>query len=278
MTERPIEASAADGTVLRASLHESGQPRRIVLVHSLALDRTVWRFVIDELTDHADVLALDCRGHGDSDRTAGPYTVELMAEDLAAVLDAAAWRQAVVAGCSMGGCVAQAFAAAHPDRTSGLVLIDTTAWYGPTALEDWRQRADKAKAEGLASQRDFQVTRWFGDAFAAEHTEVVDDLMDRFVANDVDCYAATCAMLGAADLRGAIDHFKGPATVLVGEQDGAAPPAMADDLARRLGAPAPTVLPGARHLTPLERPREIGEAIAALAAQPAAATVEGGRE
>lgn len=274
-TERPIEATAADGTVLRASVYASGQPQRIVLVHSLALDRSVWRFVIDRLTEHADVLALDCRGHGASDRAPGPYTVELMADDLAAVLDAACFQRPLVAGCSMGGCVAQAFAAAYPERVTGLVLIDTTAWYGPSAPEDWAARAARARAQGLASLRDFQVTRWFGDAFAAAHADVVEDLMDRFVANDIDCYAATCEMLGAADTREAIAAYRGPAVVLVGSGDRATPPAMAHDLARRLSAPAPTVLEGARHLTPLERPQEIGEAITALASRTAAVGAEG---
>lgn len=261
-----IEASAADGTPLSATLHAGGHPTRIALVHSLALDRSVWRFVVERLAGEADLLALDCRGHGASGRPPGPYTVELMADDLAHVLDAVGWDRAAIAGCSMGGTIAQAFAGAHPQRTAGLTLIDTTAWYGPTAPQDWAKRAQRARDNGMASMRDFQVTRWFGDAFARDHADVVEDLMDRFVANDVECYAATCAMLGAADVREAISAYRGPAVVLVGSDDGATPPAMAADLAQRLDAPAPTVLQDARHLTPLERPEEIAAAISRVAA------------
>jgi 3-oxoadipate enol-lactonase len=261
----PIQAQAAGGAVVRGSMWESGRAERVVLVHSLALDRTVWRFIVQELSERMDVIAVDCRGHGASDHVDGPYTVELMADDLAAVMEAAGWTRAVLAGCSMGGCVAQAFAVHHPQRTAGLVLIDTTAWYGPTAPADWAGRAQRARDGGLASLRDFQVTRWFGDAFVAANDKVVEDLMDRFVANDLNCYEATCEMLGAADLRAQIGSYRGPAAVLVGADDDATPAAMAEDLGRRIGAPAPTVLPDARHLTPLECPQQIASAITAIA-------------
>lgn len=61
----------------------------------------------------------------------------------------------------MGGCVAQAFAAAYPARTDGLALIDTTAWYGPGVQAAWQARADAARRGGMAALRGFQAERWF---------------------------------------------------------------------------------------------------------------------
>src|SRR5688572_24667105 len=110
-----------------------GAPR-IALIHSLALDRSFWNGVVAELSAHAELLTYDCRGHGQSARKATTtYSAELFARDLAELLDHVQWPSAIIAGCSMGGCVAQAFAALHAPRAAAICLIDTTAWYGPDA-------------------------------------------------------------------------------------------------------------------------------------------------
>ncbi len=69
------------------------------------------------------------------------------ARDLAELFDHVGWQNAVVAGCSMGGCVAQALAGLYPSRVSALGLIDTTAWYGEDAPAQWRERAAAVRCE-----------------------------------------------------------------------------------------------------------------------------------
>lgn len=247
----------------RTAARQENAPR-IVLVHSLALDASVWDEVIPELAPAAEVLAIDCRGHGRSDKAAGPYTVEMFADDLADVLDHVGWQDAVVAGCSMGGCVAQAFAARYPARVRGLVLIDTTAWYGADAPAEWRKRAATAKADGLTGMAAFQTTRWFGERFLAERPERVKAAMEVFTANDLDCYAATCAMLGDADLRASLAGVRCPVSVIVAEEDYATPVAAARSLQAAIPGATLQVLPGARHLTPIECPEVIARAIGSL--------------
>src|SRR5581483_3609984 len=174
------------------------------------------------------------RGHGLSEHRPGPYTTRLFADDLAAIFDAIGWKSAIVAGCSMGGCVAQAFAIAHPARTSALALIDTTAWYGAEAPKQWRERAATAEKDGLAGMMAFQGTRWFSDGFRERHPEIVARLGAIFTANDLACYRGSCEMLGDADLREAVSKLTLPTAVIVGEQDYATPVAMAEDLHQRI--------------------------------------------
>ena len=130
----------------------------------------------------------------------------------------------------MGGCVAQAFAGVYPDRDSGAGLIDTTAWYGPTAPKDWRERAATAATKGFAALSAFQATRWVSDAFREAHPEVIRAHMDVFLANDVDCYRSTCEMLGDADLRHYQASMRMPVSVIVGEEDYATPVAMSEQI------------------------------------------------
>jgi 3-oxoadipate enol-lactonase len=227
---------------------------RVALIHSLALDRSVWDGVVARLKDEAEILTFDCRGHGRSPRTPGPYTTHVFARDLAELLDHLGWERVVVAGCSMGGNVAQAFAAAFPQRTAALGLIDTTAWYGADAATKFKERADTARAGGLRSMIDFQLTRWFSDGFRANHPEVLERTTDIFVANDVDCYAASCELLGAADTRAQLGHVKMPTAIVVGEEDYATPVSMARQLHDAIPQSTLTIIAGARHLTPIEFP------------------------
>ena len=108
-------------------------------------------------------------GHGASDKPTGHYTPEQFADDLAVVMDAAGWDVAVIGGASMGCCVALALAAAHPARTRGLALIDTTAWYGEDAPAAWEGRRHKAVNNGFGAMTDFQRTRWFSDGWRARN-------------------------------------------------------------------------------------------------------------
>lgn len=217
------------------------------------MDREFWRPVAQRLD--AAVLLYDCTGHGASSKPAGPYTVEGFADDLAQLLDHRGWDSALVAGASMGGCVALAFASRYSERVSSLGLVDTTACYANPGA--WEERAQKALHEGLPALVDFQVTRWFGEAFRAQHPEVVSQCVARFTSNDVRAYAEACRMLGAADLRGILRRVDMPTAVIVGEEDYATPLAMAQELHRGIHGSTLTVLKGARHLTPLERPEEI---------------------
>lgn len=257
-------ATARDGTRLAYQLLTGAGQRRFVLSHSLAMNGDFWRRVAEPLREAGDVLLWDCRGHGSSDKPKGPYGLDQFAHDLADLLDVAGWPSAVVAGCSMGGCVSLAFADLYAHRVEALGLIDTTAWYGPDAPSAWAERAEKALQEGLASLVDFQTTRWFSDGFRATRREIVDDAVAVFLANDPRAYAETCRMLGGFDRRAALARISVPTAIVVGSEDYATPVAMAE--AMRAAVPSATlrVLEGVRHFNPLECPELIAGVLTEL--------------
>lgn len=254
-----------DGVAITCSVSGDREaPKKIALVHSLAMDRAFWRPVAERLSDKATILTYDCRGHGESDGAKGPYTTDLFARDLADLLDHLNWPAAIVGGASMGGSVALAFAQLYPLRTKGLALFDTTAWYGADATKSWADRADKAVAEGLAALVDFQQTRWFSEAFRQKHPEIARACVEIFLKNDPQAYAQTCRMLGGFDLRSGLSGMKTPTRILVGEEDYATPIAMAQALHAAIAGSTLTVAYGARHLTPLEIPDQVAEELRQL--------------
>jgi 3-oxoadipate enol-lactonase len=256
----------SDGCSLGYTLHVAPDARRrIALIHSLALDRSIWDAVVDATGGAASVLTYDCRGHGQSERRVIPgFTPDLFAQDLAELLNHVGWTSAVVAGCSMGGNVAQAFGGLFPARASALGLVDTTAFYGEDAPVKWRERAEAARWSGLASMIAFQNTRWFTDAFRASHPDRIARLNEVFLGNDLDCYAATCEMLGHADLRPCLGSLKMPVAIVVGEEDYATPVAASEQLHAAIPHSTLTILKG-RHLTPIERPSEVASILLELA-------------
>ena len=258
--------TAADGTTLfYRTWGTQTQGPRLALVHSLAMDGAFWDRVAKELQDEMQILALDCRGHGKSGKARGPYDVGLFADDLAAVLNHAGWPDSVVAGASMGGCVALSFAQKYPMRTKALGLIDTTSYYGADAPAAWEDRAQKALQGGMAALIGFQKSRWFSEAFQTNHPDIVETAVEVFLSNDLDCYADTCRMLGQCDLRAGMAQMICPTEVVVGEEDYATPVGMAEEMARTIAGANLTVLPSVRHFTPLETPTVIAQHLRVLA-------------
>ncbi|HEY5348149.1 MAG TPA: alpha/beta fold hydrolase [Candidatus Lustribacter sp.] len=260
---------ARDGADLRYTLHESGRPEapRIALVHSLALDRSIWDGVVAALGTSADILVYDCRGHGASAKPPGPYTTELFAGDLRDLLAAVGWQHSFIAGASMGGSVVLQFAVSHPELVDGLGLIDTTAWYGADAPKTWHERGQKAVAAGLASLIAFQQTRWFSDGFRTAHADLAERFAQVFLKNDLAAYAATCDMLGGFDLRSKLATIAVPVEILVGEEDYATPPEMARALEAGITGSHLTIVPSARHLTPIEIPERIASMLQTVIAR-----------
>ncbi len=120
-------------------LHGAGEP--LTLIAGLAADISEWDAIIRGLAQHYQVIALDNRGAGRTDKPDIPYTVEMMAEDTFGLLQALAIERTHVVGCSLGGRIALALALAHPERIDKLALVSTSAsrpkrpwWFGLAGL------------------------------------------------------------------------------------------------------------------------------------------------
>src|SRR5215471_10747407 len=98
-------------------------PHAVLLIHGYGASKSSWEELIDRLAPEQRVLAPDLPGFGFSDRYAGDYSPEALADDLAALLDARGVQKASVVGHSWGASIALAFALRHPDRLDKMVLM-----------------------------------------------------------------------------------------------------------------------------------------------------------
>jgi 2-(acetamidomethylene)succinate hydrolase len=111
-----------------------------VLLHGTSANHAVWEPVADGLEDHATVIALDQRGHGRSGKPATGYTGPDFATDVVRVLDALGIEKALVAGHSLGGRNAWLVGALHPERVTGVVVVDYTPYVEREVLDELQVR------------------------------------------------------------------------------------------------------------------------------------------
>lgn len=127
-TAAPSESLWIAGPAGNLYIRDGGEPAAalpVLLLHSLAGNGGQWALQLDHLRRHRRAVALDFRGHGESDPAEdGDYSIHGLAEDVAAVADQLDLRRFVLAGHSLGAAVAIEYAGRHPERVAGLLLVD----------------------------------------------------------------------------------------------------------------------------------------------------------
>lgn len=221
----------------------------VLALHPLALSGELWSTV--PTGDSITLLGPDARGHGSSGWNGQPFSVEDMAADAAAVIEAAGAPMDVI-GMSMGASTALVLAATRPDLVHRLVVADGTACYGPDRVEKWEERAERASTTPRRQQLEFQRERWFGERFRRDHPDTVEAVCQIFLATDGRAHAAACRALGSLDATAAIKAITAPTLVIVGEDDYATPVAMAQEVAAAVPGARLVVRAGTRHMSLIE--------------------------
>lgn len=175
----------------------------VIAAHGITSSHQAWAVVGDLVASELTLLAPDLRGRGDSAAVQGPSDMRRHARDLLAVLDHLGIAEAVVAGHSMGGFVAAAFAAQHPDRTRGAVLVDG----GPPVSDPLPHDADVDAVlayvigPALARLEERFATREAYRRFWRDHPAFRDSRVDR---DRIDAYADHDLTGGPGALRSTV--------------------------------------------------------------------------
>ena len=230
-----------------------GEGEPLVLVHSLAGDRRMWRDVVRALPPGRRVVAYDLRGHGQAALAPPPADVWALAAALRRLLDGLGIARARVAGISLGGCVAQCLALEDPARVSGLALVAT---FGRAPSEICRRRAGQADT-ALAS-----LARWMTPQALAEDGWAARYLRDRLLRVAPHDWAGAWNALATHDVAGRLGEIGAPVRVVVGAADPVTPPADSEALAAGLPSAELVVVPGGPHMLPLEMPGKVARLIA----------------
>ncbi len=235
----------------------------LVLLHAFPLDARMWDPVRAPLAERFRVITPDQRGLGRSPLPESEAEPELAdaARDVVALLDKLELDQVVLGGCSMGGYLAMAVLRQAPERVGGLVLIDTKAAADtPEAAQTRLDVANRAEAEGVKDWlADANLPNLLADTASADIRARVRELIDAQPPSGV-AWAAR-AMRNRPDSVELLREADVPALVIVGERDAITPLDAANTMVEALPDATLAVLPDVGHLTPLEDPAGVVEAI-----------------
>ena len=251
---------AADDTTIDVLTEGSGDP--IVLIHGFPLTREVWDAQAAQLAAHARVIRPDLRGMGRSSVPEGPYLMETLAGDIAAVLDAMGIDRAAIAGHSMGGYVAMAFCRMYSERVTKLALVCSRL--SADTAEAARSRndlADRAEREDRADAIvDNYVPRLFSPSLLENRSPIVNRAREIARQNSVKGMAAMlrgmAQRVDAYDIAGDLEM---PVLVVAGAADQVVGLPEAEGVRRAFPHAELRVLGRSGHLPMLEEPEALGE-------------------
>ena len=239
----------------------TGEGRDLVLLHSLLADRFAFDPVLPTLAAKHRVTLFNLPGsHGSQ-----PAMLALMDAYLAVIEDGfdefGIAKDAVLIGNGFGGTVALAFALAHPERISKLVISDAVAGFPPEGREAFAVMAQKVAEGGLGSIAEIAAKRVFSPAYLAAHPEKIEERKKVLMGIDPKAFQAACRILQEIDLLPLLHHMKVPTLVVCGEFDQATPPALAKKIVEKIPDAKYVELPGCGHCPPLEQPDQFIAAI-----------------
>jgi 3-oxoadipate enol-lactonase len=237
-----------------------GAGRPLVLFHSLLADAGSFARVEPMLAERFRVVVPDLPGFGGSaPETSGLAAIaDRMAE---AVREASAGEAAIVLGNGFGGFVALQMLIAHPGVVARAVLADCGAAFSEAGRAAFRGMAGAAETKGLAAVADTAMRRLFAPDFQAANPDLMAERRAAFLRTDLAVFRAACDALATLDLRPQVPGVRLPVLVVVGAEDEATPPAMAQELAGLLPDSRLTILPGCAHVPQLQAPEQFVDAV-----------------
>jgi pimeloyl-ACP methyl ester carboxylesterase len=241
-----------------------GDGTPLVLLHAFPLSSAMWLAQREGLAARFRVLTPDLRGFGGSPLGADEPSIDAMADDVAALLDAKSIDRAIIGGLSMGGYVTLAFCRRYPDRVLGSVLADTKATEDAEPARAARIRiAERLESDGNASiLLEDLLPRLVGPT-TMRHRALVYGRVRGLVQSTPPLAAAWAqrAMAARTDSTGALAEFRAPTLVLHGAEDAIISEQDARTMAEALPNAELIVIPGSGHLTAVEQPQLFNDAV-----------------
>jgi pimeloyl-ACP methyl ester carboxylesterase len=237
-----------------------GNGTPLVLLHGFPLDHHLWDDIAPLLEDTFDLILPDLRGFGESTTVDSPYTMDDYATDIAGLLDHLGIQKAAVAGHSMGGYVALAFAKLYPERVSGLALLSSQVLADPPERKEGRYKsaADVAQ-KGISGVVEAMTPKFTNDprlqALARESMEK---------QQPAAYIGALKAMAERADSTPLLSIFRFPVVIVHGDADALIPVERAREVNEAVPASHYVELKGMGHVPMLEAAKETAEALKRL--------------
>lgn len=252
-----------NGVKLYYEIKGIGEP--LILIEGLGYASWSWFRQVKVLSEYYRVVSFDNRGVGQSDKPDIPYSIELMADDVARLLESLNIEKAHILGVSMGGYIAQKLAIKYPQKVKSLVL-GCTSFGGPQSIPLTEEALQSMlKVEGLNAEE--VIRQGFKAAisskFIKDYPEVVDQLVAWRLVNPTPRYAweRQFAAVAAFNVENQLNKIKVPTLVITGSEDIVVPPQNSSLLTERISGAQLVFIPGGGHLFFIEKAEEFNDTV-----------------
>ncbi len=209
-----------NGTELNYELSGKEGAPWLILSHSLACNVRMWDPQVAAFKDKYRILNYDMRGHGASAAPAGPYSFDMLADDVIGLMNALGIQRASFMGLSIGGMIGQTLALKAPAMFDRMVLADTGHTQTADMIKQWEDRIRTAQAQGMKALVPSTMERWFTPAFR-EHPEA-KKIATIIAATPVNGYVGCSQAIMKLNTTARLKEIKLPVLAITGEADGAA--------------------------------------------------------
>jgi pimeloyl-ACP methyl ester carboxylesterase len=243
---RYLEAPAAGGRTLGT----------LLLVHAFPLNAHMWEPQLALAAQGWRVVAPHLRGFDGGTADPPASTVDDYAGDLIDLLDTLRIEEAVVCGLSIGGYISFALLRHAARYVRGLVLADTRSQADtPEGVENRKRMLTLLAERGTTAIVDEMLPKLLGPTTLAQRPELADRLRTLALSNPPEAIAgAIRALMTRPDSTPLLREIRCPTLIIVGEEDSLTPPAFSEEMHRAIAGSELVIVPGAGHLSSLERP------------------------
>ncbi len=226
----------------------------IIAIPSIGCPKDMWDPVMAELERDYRIIAIDVRGHGDSDTPGESFTMEDLADDVVELATAIGGGKVIVGGCSLGGQVAQCVGLKAPEILNGIFISNTAHRRNDKIREVMENRALSAE-KGMPDGIWTTLNRWFNAEYQKAHPEHIKLAYD-WLANTCPIAHAWCwRAIKGLNTEQRLKSLKVPALAIAGGDDQSSSAADVKQMADDIPDCMYRVCEGAGHLSPLEQPR-----------------------
>ncbi len=240
---------------------DEGEGGCIFLVHGIGASTDTWGGVAESLKYDFRCIRPDLRGHGASPMPPLPYYLDDLVVDVEHLRAKLGVDRIHIAGHSLGGMIAPAYALAFPDRVASVGMVSTAA--GRTE-EDFRKLMGVVEAlerDGVEACLDQLVGRWFTDEFGVAHPEVIEARRQRVLDTDAGVFKNVFHIYAETELAPKLKEVQAPTLVLTGEFDGGCNPRLNTFIAGEIANSELVILDDLKHAILLEAPERVAEAM-----------------
>ncbi len=235
-----------------------GEGPTVVFVHGIGSRKETWTRLIDAIEDRYRCVSIDLRGHGDSPIPDVPYMLDQLVDDVEALRrDHLEVERIHIVGHSLGGMIGPRYARRFPDHAASVTLLSTAA--ARTADDSSRVKAvvSRMRDEGIENVLTTLVDRWYTDAFAAAHPDIITNRIDQVLTTPPEVFLSVFDVYAETEMAPWLPDVAAPCLIITGEHDPGCSPRLNEQIDGLLPDSSLHVLKDLRHSIVVEASDQI---------------------